>query len=62
MKMVDESSDFWADHDESCHGAMDSFEDDPAYEDGFMWECCEKGIGEEGCERTNHVIKPGTIR
>lgn len=62
MKTVDYHSDFWADHDERCHGDMDSFVDDPAYENGFMWECCEKEIPEKWCAAQRHEVTEGTIR
>lgn len=55
VKTVDYASDFWADHDERCHGSMDSFVDDPDYEDGMIWSCCENALDEEGCERGKHV-------
>ena len=50
-KTLDGMSDFWADHDERCHGRCSSFIDDPDYVDGFMWSCCERAMNERGCEQ-----------
>jgi hypothetical protein len=35
-KELDSMSDFWADHDEDCHGNMESFSDDMDYAEGFV--------------------------
>ena len=56
-KMVDDDSDFWADHDEDCHGHYESFENDPDCQAGFIWECCERSGGEEGCMQDRHRNK-----
>jgi hypothetical protein len=53
-KSVDYESDFWADHDENCHGPYESFEDDPHYAGGFIYECCDKPGDDEGCKSTKH--------
>lgn len=53
-KELDYESDIWADHDERCHGLMDSFEDDPHYADGFRWTCCDADAANEGCKYTKH--------
>lgn len=55
-KEVDDNSDTWADHDPDCHGdPYDSdLMNDPTFEDGYMWSCCEKYGGEEGCKQTKH--------
>ena len=47
----------WDDHDEDCHGPPDAHINDPGYEDGFMWSCCEKEIYEEGCIVSKHEPK-----
>lgn len=56
-KNPDYASEFWADHDENCHGPYESFTDDPDFAEGFMWDCCEKrGDGKE-CMITRHRAK-----
>ncbi|KAB5575651.1 hypothetical protein GE09DRAFT_1281479 [Coniochaeta sp. 2T2.1] len=68
---VDDESDFWADHDEKCHGTIDTDEMRKAFPDGFIWDCCgESGDGKRGCEYARHEAigskrrkpneKPGT--
>ena len=57
---MDYDSDFWADHDEDCHGRMEDFKDDPDYGEGFLWQCCEKSGNAKGCQRTKHVAKEVT--
>jgi hypothetical protein len=47
-------SDFWADHDEDCHGRIDDLIDEPDFEDGFQWTCYERLGGEDGCVRSRH--------
>ena len=45
----DDDSDFWADHDERCHGLIDELKGE--YPEGFKWTCCgEKGDQSSGCE------------
>jgi hypothetical protein len=56
-KTLDGMSDFWADHDERCHGICSSFIDDPDYVEGFMWSCCENAMDERGCKRGAHKLK-----
>jgi hypothetical protein len=48
----DDEGDFWADHDENCHGRISDLEDE--YPEGFVWTCCEELGNEEGCERGRH--------
>ena len=47
----------WDDHDENCHGQCESFEDDPDYAEGFIWECCDKPGDDEGCKTTRHKAR-----
>ena len=54
MKEVDYDADFWADHDEDCHGPMDSFGDDPDFAEGYVWSCYENNGDDEGCKSTKH--------
>jgi hypothetical protein len=52
---VDEEGDFWADHDERCHGTIDSAWARKEYPEGFMWDCCDRLGNEEGCESGPHM-------
>jgi hypothetical protein len=61
-KEVDWDGDFWADHDENCHGQIDSFVDDPDYADGFSWSCCNEPGDNEGCKSTKHTAPINQIR
>jgi hypothetical protein len=42
MLEVDFDSGFWADHDEDCHGSIDTDEMRKEFPDGFIWDCCDK--------------------
>lgn len=53
-KEPDYNSDFWADHDEKCHGVIDDLVDEPGYEDGFFWRCCEQPATLKGCRIGKH--------
>jgi hypothetical protein len=70
MLEVDFDGDFWADHDEDCHGLIDTDEMRKEYPDGFIWDCCNthggggvelesyKGQPEEnmeGCSKGPHL-------
>jgi len=46
---VDEDGDAWADHDERCHGEIDSNACRRDCPEGFRWSCCEKLGNEVGC-------------
>lgn len=48
---VDRESDYWADHDEDCHGPIDTNENRREFPDGFRWSCCNKLGDEDGCVR-----------
>lgn len=56
-KEVDYESDFWADHDENCHGDPEDFVDDPDFEGGFLWSCCGEIGSAKGCVVSRHVPK-----
>jgi hypothetical protein len=48
---VDWQSDIWADHDEDCHGPIDTKTNRSEAPDGFRWSCCsEVGTYAEGCQ------------
>ena len=49
----DHDSDFWADHDEDCHGVIEDLRDE--LPEGFVWDCCDAKGDEEGCEVGVHV-------
>ena len=54
LKEADFEDDFWADHDEDCHGDIDDLVDDPDVQDGFKWSCCGELGDAEGCKWTKH--------
>jgi len=49
-----DDDDFWADHDDDCHGDRFDLMDEPDYADGYKWTCCDKLSGEDGCKQTKH--------
>ncbi|KAK3291413.1 uncharacterized protein B0H64DRAFT_435768 [Chaetomium fimeti] len=54
----DYDGDFWADHDERCHGVIDTDRMREDFPDGFVWDCCEKLGSEPGCRRGYHESHP----
>ncbi|KAI9036442.1 uncharacterized protein KD926_001785 [Aspergillus affinis] len=48
-----DEDDFFVDHDENCHGPMDTEENRMAYPEGFIYECCN-GNGKEPCTTDWH--------
>ncbi|KJZ77596.1 hypothetical protein HIM_02773 [Hirsutella minnesotensis 3608] len=56
---VDDESDFWADHDEMCHGTIDTEEMRKEYPEGFIWTCCGEDGTSDGCLRAMHEADPG---
>ncbi|CAH0055969.1 unnamed protein product [Clonostachys solani] len=56
---VDWDSSAWVDHDENCHGEIDSDSMRKEHPEGFIWSCCDK-TGEEsaGCTRGYHESDP----
>ena len=60
---VDYQSDYWADHDEDCHGPTDTDWMRKEFPGGFRWDCCdEPGDGEKGCEYAPHEAIAGKRR
>ncbi|KAI9773735.1 MAG: hypothetical protein M1835_006115 [Candelina submexicana] len=53
------NSDWWADHDEDCHGDVDSAEMREQCPEGFTYPCCGQVGTDEGCIKKLHVEKPG---
>lgn len=51
---VDDEGDFWADHDERCHGTIDTAAMREQCPEGFFWDCCDKDGKAEGCTRGRH--------
>ncbi|KAJ4397843.1 hypothetical protein N0V93_002080 [Gnomoniopsis smithogilvyi] len=51
---VDDSDDGWADHDEDCHGTIDTDEMRMEFPEGFVWDCCGKPGYRLGCTRGYH--------
>ncbi|RTE68946.1 hypothetical protein BHE90_016676 [Fusarium euwallaceae] len=51
---VDWDGDFWADHDENCHGPIDTEENREDYPEGFFWTCCDKPGDTLGCRKGKH--------
>ncbi|KAF4974375.1 hypothetical protein FZEAL_8707 [Fusarium zealandicum] len=55
---VDDSRDFWADHDENCHGIIDTEEMRDEYPEGFIWSCCDQLGNTTGCKFGRHESHP----
>ncbi|KAH7384146.1 hypothetical protein DE146DRAFT_739771 [Phaeosphaeria sp. MPI-PUGE-AT-0046c] len=51
---VIEDSDVWADHDEACHGPMNTEANQQDFPDAFYWDCCDRGGDQPGCEVDVH--------
>lgn len=54
----DYHSDFWADHDENCHGIIDSDFCRKEYPEGFIWSCCGEIGTHPGCKSSQHESDP----
>ncbi|KAG2075372.1 hypothetical protein BDR04DRAFT_1091552 [Suillus decipiens] len=52
---LDVDEEFFADHDEDCHGPMDTKENRAEFPEGFIWDCCDENALSEGCETGQHV-------
>lgn len=52
---ADMEGDFWADHDEDCHGIIDSRELQEEYPEGYKYQCCGKENKTRGCRTGRHV-------
>ncbi|KAJ5217200.1 hypothetical protein N7468_010208 [Penicillium chermesinum] len=46
---VPDYDDFFADHDENCHGTIDCEETRKEYPEGFIYGCCDRNGEEEPC-------------
>ncbi|KAH6603185.1 cytochrome p450 [Trichoderma cornu-damae] len=55
---VDWDGDCWADHDEDCHGAIDTEEMREEHPSGFFWNCCDRSGEQEGCRLGRHEADP----
>ncbi|KAK4082343.1 uncharacterized protein Triagg1_2155 [Trichoderma aggressivum f. europaeum] len=53
--------DFWADHDEDCHGTIDTDEMREEFPEGFIWNCCDKSGDELGCRWGRHQTDPSKV-
>lgn len=53
-KELDYDGDFWADHDDDCHGNPEDFIDAEDYAEGFIYSCCQKLGDAPGCQATTH--------
>ncbi|KAE9377470.1 hypothetical protein N431DRAFT_434721 [Stipitochalara longipes BDJ] len=61
-KEADWDGDFWADHDEDCHGRIDDLIDEPDVAEGFKWSCCQEFGDNEGCKSTRHKAAVNEVR
>ena len=48
----DWDSDFWADHNDDCHGNREDLGDE--YPEGFIYPCCDQDGTAEGCMSGRH--------
>lgn len=46
--------DVWPDHNEDCHGVIDSTELRCEYPENYTWSCCEKDGNRSGCMKGHH--------
>lgn len=47
--------DMFVDHDENCHGPMDSEDNRRDYPENFIYSCCDEDGQAEGCQTGRHV-------
>jgi hypothetical protein len=52
---LDVDEEYFADHDEDCHGPMDTEENRAQFPEGFIWDCCDENALSEGCETGQHI-------
>lgn len=52
----DRDIEFWADHDEDCHGIREDLADEPDYARGFIWSCCNHRGDADGCRTREHDV------
>lgn len=51
--------DYWADHDEDCHGTIDTKTNRREHPDGFRWNCCDEvGTYARGCCDPSSEVSP----
>lgn len=60
MSEPDDESDFWADHDENCHGTIDSDWCRKEYPEELIYPCCDRDLNSTGCVRGYHQMKEGS--
>lgn len=53
----DRHADVWADHDEDCHGPIDTKENREDLPEGFRWGCCDGEGDADGCVEGRHLAK-----
>ncbi|OAG03085.1 uncharacterized protein CC84DRAFT_1219992 [Paraphaeosphaeria sporulosa] len=51
---VDWEGDIWADHDERCHGTINTEAMRKEYPEGFLWSCCDRFGDKTGCRKGPH--------
>lgn len=56
---VDDDNDVWADHDENCHGLIDTDEMRERLPEGFTWDCCDQVGTAPGCTKGHHYAIEG---
>jgi len=59
LELGDDDEDFWADHDEDCHGPIDTEENREQYPQGFSWDCCDEVGTAPGCTKGHHYAIEG---
>ncbi|KAG8159973.1 hypothetical protein KVR01_010610 [Diaporthe batatas] len=59
LELGDDDDDFWADHDERCHGTIDTKEMREEYPEGFTWDCCDQVGTAPGCTKGHHYAIEG---
>lgn len=52
---LDVNEEEFPDHDEACHGPMDTPENRRDHPQGFTWSCCDENGRHPGCEVGQHV-------
>lgn len=52
---VDYTAEIWDDHDENCHGPMDTDENISEWPEAFLWSCCKTSAIDDGCKTGRHI-------
>lgn len=60
-KIPDDDDSVWDDYDAEIQGSPYGKQDDPDYEDGFIWSCCSKKPWDEGCKKTRHKCADNVV-